>query len=345
MNSKVNYALVGFFVIVLSLVMIAVLLWLTVGTQQKDYERYQVYIQESVFGLNPKAPVNYRGVEVGRVANISIRPERPDEVYLVLEIEKGTPISESTQATLTTQGLTGLAQIELSGGTLNAPPPQLKEGELYPELESTPSLFMRFDLAISALLENLNSMSDIASNLLLNLNSLTYTANSLLSNENRQAINATLQNVEQMTAVALSTLTEGVSASEAGGLLTNAELTVSHLVTATEQLPAVLTQLETTLAAFEQTANTVNVVMNESQQDIQTTTKAVASLADTLNTSVQGSAKDVDNFTQQALPEITRVLQELRDALQNLRTLSRDLEQQPNAILFGKPKGKPGPGE
>ena len=77
MDSKVNYALIGLLVIILSILLVAVILWLSVGTEQKVHDTYQAYIQESVSGLNRKAPVKYRGVEVGYVRDISLIPDRP----------------------------------------------------------------------------------------------------------------------------------------------------------------------------------------------------------------------------------------------------------------------------
>ena len=97
METKLNYALVGLFVIVLGGALLSAVLWLTVGgTEKKQYDRYLVYFTESVAGLNPKAPVKYRGVEVGRVATIEIDPGNPERVEIVLEIERGTPIRQDT---------------------------------------------------------------------------------------------------------------------------------------------------------------------------------------------------------------------------------------------------------
>ena len=59
MLSKVNYALVGLFVLLLGAALLGVVFWLTVGGEAKTYDQYRVYFQESVAGLNPKATVNY----------------------------------------------------------------------------------------------------------------------------------------------------------------------------------------------------------------------------------------------------------------------------------------------
>lgn len=157
METKVNYAIVGFFVLVFSMALIAVVIWLGAGAEyRKAYEDYLVYMNESVAGLNPNAPVKLRGVSVGRVKEIAIAPERQESVRLLLEIEKGVPIREDTVATLRSQGLTGIATVELSGGNPNSPILRPKAGEKYPVIKSAPSLMSRLDTAITPLLANLN---------------------------------------------------------------------------------------------------------------------------------------------------------------------------------------------
>ena len=66
-------------------------------------------------GLNVNAPVKYNGVDVGKVHDIRLDPADPMRVTLEFAIERGTPIKTDTEAVLTTQGLTGIAYVELSG--------------------------------------------------------------------------------------------------------------------------------------------------------------------------------------------------------------------------------------
>ena len=118
METKVNLTVVGLFVLVLGAAGIAAVLWLGSGRlSQKQYGTYLAYFTESVSGLNLHAPVRSRGVAVGSVREISLDPANPERVRLVLEVEQGTPVKEDSVAILGVQGLTGLAYVELSGGT------------------------------------------------------------------------------------------------------------------------------------------------------------------------------------------------------------------------------------
>ena len=68
MDDKVNYTLVGAFVLVLGAVFVAAVLWLAAGLGgQRAVDTYQAVIRESVAGLNVDAPVKNLGVAVGKV--------------------------------------------------------------------------------------------------------------------------------------------------------------------------------------------------------------------------------------------------------------------------------------
>src|SRR5208283_5551507 len=146
MEARVNFVLVGTFVIVLTTALIAGLLWLSSGKYyHKSYDTYLTYMTESVSGLNLNAPVRYRGVDVGRVRQIALAPGDVEQVQLTLDIDRGTPIKEDTEAVLDTQGLTGIAFVDLTSGHRGSPPLRAQPGEAYPVIKSRPSLMTRLE--------------------------------------------------------------------------------------------------------------------------------------------------------------------------------------------------------
>jgi phospholipid/cholesterol/gamma-HCH transport system substrate-binding protein len=129
----VNYPLVGAFVLVLGAVLVAGALWLASGgASRKAHDLYLAIVDESVAGLNLNAPVKYNGVDVGKVRQIQLDPGNPEQVNLLFAIERGTPIREDTVAVLKTQGLTGIAYVELSGGTRAARAAARSRGQRLP---------------------------------------------------------------------------------------------------------------------------------------------------------------------------------------------------------------------
>lgn len=186
MEEKVNYALVGLFVLVLGAALLGGVLWLSSGKSYGSaYDPYYVYMKESVTGLSLNSTVRYRGVEVGKVRKIALAPNNVEQVQLTLGILRGTPIKTDTVAILQTHGLTGLAYIELSGGTQQAALLQKQEGEDYPAIKSEPSLMRRLDSSVSGLLNNLNRAAE--------------SLNAVLDEQNRSSLKKILADLQTVT--------------------------------------------------------------------------------------------------------------------------------------------------
>ena len=187
METKVSFSIVGAFVLVLGALLIAIALWFAAGgAWQKDYDTFWAIENESVAGLNLNAPVKYNGVDVGKVQRIDLDRANPERVILSFAIERGTPVKEDTIAVLKTQGLTGITYVELSGGALNSPPLRTIEPNLYPVIQTKPSLSARLENVLSSVLGKLDSTSN--------------NINSILSPDNQAAFKNILSNTAQATA-------------------------------------------------------------------------------------------------------------------------------------------------
>src|SRR5579871_2511402 len=115
METKFSYATVGLFVLVLSAALIAAVLWIASGSLfKKKVDLYLAFEDESVAGLNLNAPVKYNGVDVGSVREIQLDHNNPQRVRLLFALAHDTPVKADTEAVLKTQGLTGIAYVELS---------------------------------------------------------------------------------------------------------------------------------------------------------------------------------------------------------------------------------------
>ena len=152
MESRINYTIVGLFVVLLSAGLIIFAYWLGKHGGKQEYDQYLVYMSESVAGLSNDASVKYRGVDVGTVDHIGINPQNSEEVELLLRIKHGTPIKEDTKAKLKSFGITGLTFIELTGGGKDAPLLK-KTGDAIPVIPAIPSTFAQIDEALKELTE------------------------------------------------------------------------------------------------------------------------------------------------------------------------------------------------
>jgi phospholipid/cholesterol/gamma-HCH transport system substrate-binding protein len=315
MEEKVNFAAVGAFVIVLTVTMIAGVLWLSSGKYyRKSYDTYETYMTESVSGLNVNAPVRYRGVDVGRVRRIALAPGNVEQVQVTLDIERGTPVKEDTVATLQTQGLTGIAYLELMAGHRGSPDLRAKPGEPYPVIASAPSLMNRLETSLPVLLANLNRVSD--------------NVNALLDDENRRAVKATLADLAQLsrTLAARSATIDATLASTAR-TMDAAARTTDKAAAVADQLPQLVQRIERTAAAFERMATEV--------------AGAGASARGTFD----GTRADLAQFTGSTLPEVRALVDELRGLTATLRRVGDTVDRNPSVLLYGRPAGKKGPGE
>lgn len=157
MNNRVNYTFVGILVLVGISLMIGFAYWMLKPTTNSDVQNYTIYFDESVLGLNLDAPVKYRGISVGKVANMKINPYNSEQVQVTVAILKTTPIKVDTVAKLTAQGITGLSYINLSKGGQLSKNLEIQEGEDYPVISTIPSFFENFEKSLGSVSSKLSS--------------------------------------------------------------------------------------------------------------------------------------------------------------------------------------------
>ncbi len=155
MEFRVNYVVVGLFVLIIAACTLATGLWLSAGFQNKSYDIYEILMYEPVSGLNEQAPVKFNGVQVGYIQSIDLNDLNPRQVILLAAIESGTPITKSTVATLMSQGITGVTYIGLKARTPHADPLKKLPGEEYPIIPSSPSFLVELDSTLRDLSSHL----------------------------------------------------------------------------------------------------------------------------------------------------------------------------------------------
>ena len=300
--------LVGVFVLFLGGVLVAGALWLASGgAWHKQHNLYLAIEDESVAGLNLQAPVKYSGVDVGKVRHIRLDPANPQRVYLLLAIEHGTPIKEDTIAVLKTQGLTGIAYVELSGGARDSPPLLATAAHEYPVIRTKPSLSARLENVLTTVLAKLDGTS---SNI-----------NDILSDENRAAFKSALADIATVT----RTLAARKDTLDAA--IADAARTFKNASRATEPMEGVVDRIGRGADAVEKMGNDV------------------ASTSASAGRTVDSVGADLTRFSAETLPEVERLLGEIRILSASLRRLSEQTERDPRGLLFGRKAVTAGPGE
>lgn len=202
MEREANYTAVGAFVLLVATMAGLFVYWYAGSADARDYQRYEIYFEGSVSGLNRGSTVRYLGVEVGRVVAIRIDKRANDRVQVIADIDSHTPISKDTLATLSLAGVTGQLYIDLLA---NADPKRKIDAvpsEQYPVIDSARSSFDLF----------LASLPDLVGR-----------ASQVLSDENIRSISNTLANIEK-TAVSLPATMQ-----EAQGVVAELRTTVTEV--------------------------------------------------------------------------------------------------------------------
>ena len=74
----------------------------------------------SVSGLRTGSVVSFNGIRVGRVSGLGLDAHDPHKVVATISVERALPVRADTKVALTYQGLTGLAEVALTGGAPDA---------------------------------------------------------------------------------------------------------------------------------------------------------------------------------------------------------------------------------
>lgn len=308
MDDKVNYSLVGLFVLALGAALVAAVLWLAAGLGgQQAMNTYQAVIKESVAGLNVDAPVKYLGVDVGKVSRIEIDPRNSQQVRLHFLIDRGTPIKQDSLAVLKTQGLTGIAYIELSGGSAGSQPLLAGADGVAPTIP--------FKLSLGARLEN------VLTNVLANVDRTSNNLNAVFDAENSAALKALLAD----TAAVARALAAQKVAMSAG--VADAARTAQLAARAGEQLGPTLDRIAASALAVER------------MSEVAGSASTRAGLA------ADAAASSAQQLSAETLPDLARLLTELTQLSASLRRLSEQTAGSPSSLLLGSPAPRPGPGE
>jgi len=298
MEREANYAAVGAFVLVVALAAALFVYWYSGNRVHRTYDRYEIYFDGSVSGLEQGAAVRYLGVRVGRVVEMRIDPRNAGRVEVIAAIDSTTPVSPRTLAELDMQGLTGLLYIDLQQSTQPAGPsvPSLQ----YPVIRAAPSQFDVF-------MAQLPRLSAAAGGVIERLNRL-------LSDRNIADVSRSLDNLSQASA----SLPETVRS-------------VNSLLV---QLRAATVQLGATATSARNVMNTAGPQIVTTVRRMQTVADNLSRATDQIDNMIAENRADVRAFTRSSLPEIESFVREGREAAKEIRDLSASLRQNPSQLFY-----------
>jgi paraquat-inducible protein B len=291
-----------------------------------DKTRWLLYFEGSVRGLTVGSPVEFRGIRIGQVLDINLEYDSQEKAFripVLIEIEherikilgeRDLSDQEQMDNYLVDQGLraqlktgsliTGQLYVELDFHP-DAEPAQINWEGRYPQLPTVPTPMEEITTSLTQLLKKLEKMP-----------------------------------IEQI-----------------GNDLRDTVQGAKHLVNSTE-LQEAITALNVTIGLSQKFAEDLNKAvtpeLKAAAANLNATLKSTRTLAENFSSGVipeldqtlqqaQSTLKTIEGSVSKSSPlyfELMRVLKELGGAARSIRLMADYLERHPDALIYGKGKGR-----
>ncbi|MBK9990454.1 MAG: MCE family protein [Verrucomicrobia bacterium] len=334
MKTKISPTIVGMFVIgAVTLALIALLSFGGINFFSKP-QRFVVYFDESIHGLDLGSPVKLRGVRVGRVVDLNVqfdtrsknsvvevicefsRSTVKDEIGAMIDVssrkELEKLITQGLRAQLGVSGLaTGLLFVELDfvDPTVANPTVTAIADPKFVVVPSVRSAISEFQASLTEILTNLKGVD---------FGGLSKEMNGLLVDVRKQVVGLELAKLSAEWTQAGAAVNELARSGEL-------QKTFAHLNEAIDQLSKMV-------AGVDAQIQPAGVKLNEALVEAKVVLKSFNEAADSARRFItaQGGLGE----------ETVRTMNQLAEAAASVQRLAEFLERNPNALLTGKKQPK-----
>lgn len=317
MYSRVNYVVVGLFVLLFGAGLIGFAFWLAKMDMKEQYDPYKMYFKESVAGLAKDSSVKLKGVDVGRVSMIRIDPRDVEHVEVLVKIKHGVPIKADMVAHLEMIGVTGLLSVIIDGGTNSAPTLTPKPGYI-PVIKTRESWFTKAKKGIGVLTEQLND--------LLKKSQLIFTE------KNIENIDTILENTKHVTQ--------------------KAEVLESKAIESLEKMKHTVEDLDESMLVVRERFSEATEDFHRMQNDFH----RISNVTVPAIKKIEQSTRNFNRVTRKVEKGLDRGDYNLKKILQpiiidtsllttQINLLIRQIEASPSDVIFKRRKPRKGPGE
>lgn len=179
METRANYVVIGLLTVVAIFGAFGFVYWFQHSGGTGERTLYRVVFDGPAQGLRTGGAVLFNGIRVGEVTELRLNPEKPKQVMATISVAVNTPVRADTKASLSFQGLTGIAALSLKGGAANAAELTPPQGQTLP--------------AIAVDEEATQDAIESAREVLRKIDSILV--------ENQESLRAALKNIDTFTAV------------------------------------------------------------------------------------------------------------------------------------------------
>ena len=306
MENRAHALAAGLFALVLGGAVILALWWFS---QNREPTRdYILVSQGTVNGLNEQARVRYRGMAAGTVSAIGIDPDNPRNMLVRIRLRENLPITRGTRASLGTQGVTGLAFIQLDDRGTD-PTPLVGDENGPPRIALEPGLIEQIS---DRALQTAERVRVVADRLAV-----------MFDDQTVARLGRTLERLESAAA--------------------NMDRSFSELPATVAALRRALNaqnldKLAQTLANVERASREAAPAAGE--------IRALVARIDLLAQRVDRAAGMAgEGLVDGTLPQVNELLRELTSTSRRLGRVLEEVEARPQVLLTGREADAPGPGE
>ena len=299
METRANYVLIGAFTLLTAIGLLLFGLWAAKFSSERSWQQYKIVFDESVAGLSVGSPVQFNGIAVGSIQELSLDPNDPRRAIAIIRADARAPVKTDTRARMAITSVTGPSIIQLTGGSPGTPRLVDVDKRDPPVILTSPSALQNIADTANRLVERLDVV---------------------LSETNVEHISATLENLDRISAT-LADRDQGmeallVSARDAARNLDTTLQTTNGTMqrldrNLVQQLPQIITRLESTLARLDSAAGNADGILSENRAAI-------------------------NSFANDGLAQLGPTLTELRGLIRDLRRVSDRLENNPARYLLGR---------
>jgi phospholipid/cholesterol/gamma-HCH transport system substrate-binding protein len=315
MENKAHATIAGAFVIIVTALLALLAVWLLRDRTERDL--YEMSTSETLSGIQPQGSVVFRGVPVGKIEKIGFDGKVKGNVLVRISVDHAAPLTKSAFATVASQGVTGLGFIQLDDS-----------GESSERLAPNDADPPRIPLKVGGLDKLLKQGESIMKQ----VEETTTRVNKFLSDDNLKTAN---------TAIAQM----GEAATGINKLAAQMQTTLdAQLGPQRVNIPSFIKNADATITSLRGVTNEARKTVAEVGVTAQRLNAAGGPL-DKLSDGGAALASSVQTFGATTLPKLSEVADETARTMRQLRRTVNNVDDNPQALIFGNGAAIPGPGE
>lgn len=298
MEIKSNNVLIGIATLVALLGIFLFSLWLSRVQLDRQYAYYKIVFQGSVSGLSKSGQVQFNGLPVGRVMDLALAENDPSKVIALIQVDARTPVKEDSIAQLEASGITGVAVIQLTGGSPGSKLLREVSTDSYPLIRGAPSTLQELAEAAPETLQNANKLiSDLGK----------------VVQANQESITHTLANIDK-----LSTALAG-SSDQITQAIKDLSETSRHL-----------NQMSRSADSLVQ--NDARAFINDANK----TSQSYRQLADDIDNLIKTNGPAINRLANDGLDQLPQLIREMRSLVTSLDRMAARAQDDPARYIIGK---------